>query len=91
MRPVHIITAAMTNTTPNNANAIAAKYLEGGNIPVIMNTAEEAIQLAVRTLLKVRPEAARIVRIKNTLEITDILVSETLLPDVEANPQMSVV
>ena len=70
------------------ANAITATYLDGANIPVIMNTEEEAIRLAVKSLRRVRPEAARIVRIKNTLELTHITVSEPMLPEVEAHPQM---
>jgi hypothetical protein len=72
------------------ANAITATYLDGANIPVIMNTEEEAIRLAVKSLRRVRPEAARIVRIKNTLELTHIMVSEPMLPEVEAHPQMKV-
>ena len=70
------------------ANAITATYLDGANIPVIMNTEEEAIRLAVKSLRRVRPEAARIVRIKNTLELTHITVSEPMLPEVETHPQM---
>ncbi len=72
------------------ANAITATYLDGGNIPVIMNTEDEAIRLAVKSLRRVRPEAARIVRIKNTLELTRIAVSEPMLPEVKAHPQMKV-
>jgi hypothetical protein len=73
------------------ANAITATYLDGANIPVIMNTEEEAIRLAVKSLRRVRPEAARIVRIKNTLELTHITVSEPMLPEVEAHPQMKTI
>jgi hypothetical protein len=70
------------------ANLITATYLDGGFIPMIMNTEEEAIRLAVKTLRRVKPMAARVVRIQNTLELTDIWVSEPMLPDVEAHPQM---
>jgi len=70
------------------ANVITATYLDGACIPIIMNTEEEAIRLAVKTLRKIRPENARIVRIKNTLELTDIMVSEPMLTEVEAHPQM---
>ena len=70
------------------ANTITATYLDGGFIPIIMNTEEEAVRLAVKTLRRVRPENARIVRIKNTLELNHIEVSEPLMPLVEAHPQM---
>ena len=70
------------------ANVITGTYLDGSAIPMIMNTEEEAIRLAAKTLRKVRPQDARIVRIKNTLELTDIYVSEALAAEVEAHPQM---
>ncbi|MBW1698017.1 MAG: DUF2088 domain-containing protein [Deltaproteobacteria bacterium] len=73
------------------ANLITATYLDGASIPMIMNTEEEAIRLAVKTLRRVRPQNARIVRIKNTLELTRIMVSEPMLTQVEAHPQMKAV
>jgi hypothetical protein len=73
---------------PTYANLITATYLDGAAIPVIMNTEEEAVRLAVKTLRRVRPQNARIVRIKNTLELTHIEVSEPLLSLVEDHPQM---
>jgi len=70
------------------ANTITATYLDGAFIPMLMNTEEEAVQLAVKSLRRVRPEDARIVRIKNTLELTHIEASAPLLPQVLAHPQM---
>jgi hypothetical protein len=68
------------------ANIIASTYLDGGCIPMIMNTDQEAIQLAVKTVVRVKPQDCKIVRIRNTLELTDIHVSEPLLAQVRANP-----
>ncbi len=70
------------------ANIITSTYLDGGAIPIIMNTDEEAIRLAVKTVVRVKPEDARIVRIANTLEVVDIHVSEPMLPLVKANPSL---
>ena len=72
------------------ANVITGAYLDGAAIPMIMNTEAEAIRLAVKTLRRVRPEDARIVHIKNTLELTEIAVSEPLRAQVEAHPQMQI-
>ena len=72
------------------ANVITGSYLDGAAIPMIMNTEEEAIRLSVKTLRRVRPQDARIVHIKNTLELTEIVVSEPLTAQVEAHPQMQV-
>ena len=73
---------------PTYANIITSTYLDGAAIPMIMNTDEEAVRLAVKTLRKIKPQDARIVHIKNTLELTEIDVSEPLMKDVEAHPNM---
>jgi hypothetical protein len=70
------------------ANVIAATLLDGAAIPMIMNTDREAVQLAAKTVVRMQPKDTRIVHIPNTLEIIDIMVSEPLLPYVEANPSM---
>jgi len=68
------------------ANVIASTYLDGAVIPMIMNTDEEAIRLAIKTVVRVKPQDCRIVRIRNTLELVDIHVSEPLMREVRANP-----
>ncbi|UCH49498.1 MAG: DUF2088 domain-containing protein [Betaproteobacteria bacterium] len=70
------------------ANIITSTYLDGGAIPIIMNTDQEAIQLAVKTVVRVKPEDTKIVRIATTLDVVDIHVSEPMLPFIEANPSM---
>ncbi len=69
------------------ANVIAATLLDGACIPMIMNTDREAVQLALKTLPRTLPEEATLVHIANTLEISEIDVSENLLPYVRANPE----
>jgi hypothetical protein len=68
------------------ANIIASTYLDGGMIPMIMNTDQEAIQLAVKTVVRVKPQDCKVVRIRTTLDLMDIHVSEPLLAQVRANP-----
>jgi hypothetical protein len=72
-------------------NAIASAYLDSALIPIVMPTERAAIQLAVKTVPRVKPEAARIVRIRDTLTLGEIAVSETLRPVVEADPALTVV
>jgi hypothetical protein len=67
------------------ANVIASTLLDGGAIPMIMNTDKEAIALAVKTLNRVAPQNCKIVRIRNTLDLVDIQVSEPLLDYIRAN------
>jgi hypothetical protein len=52
---------------------------------MIMNNDEEAIRLAVKTVVRTKPQDCKIVRIRNTLELTDIHVSEPLMSQVRAN------
>jgi hypothetical protein len=73
---------------PTYANIITSTYLDGAAIPMIMNTDADAVRLAVKTLRKIKPQDARIVHIKNTLELIDIEVSEPLMAQVEAHPNM---
>jgi hypothetical protein len=70
------------------ANIITSTYLDGAAIPIIMNTDQEAIQLVAKTVVRVKPEDTKIVRIATTLDVLDIHVSETMLPFIKANPSM---
>ena len=68
------------------ANVITSMYLDGAAIPIIMNDDKAAIQLAVKTVVRVKPEDAKIVRISTTLEVMDLHISENLLPYIKSNP-----
>jgi hypothetical protein len=68
------------------ANIIASTYLDGGMIPMIMNTDQDAIALAVKTVVRVKPQDCKVVRIRTTLDLVDIHVSEPLMAQVRANP-----
>ena len=68
------------------ANVITSMSLGGAAIPIIMNTDQDAISLAVKTVVRVKPEACRIVRIRNTLDLAEIEVSEAMLAEVKAKP-----
>jgi hypothetical protein len=68
------------------ANIITSMNLDGGAIPMVMNSEQEAVQLAVKTVVRVKPRDCRIVRVRNTLELAQIQVSEPLLAEVRARP-----
>lgn len=70
------------------ANVITSAYLDGALIPMLMNNDREAIAVAVKTTVRVKPAEAKIVRIRNTLSLIEIEVSEPLLPLVRANPAL---
>ncbi|MGQ7848071.1 lactate racemase domain-containing protein [Granulosicoccus sp. 3-233] len=71
-------------------NAITATIPGPAKLPIIMNSDREAIAVALKTCNRTTVDNARIVRIRNTLEISHIRVSPALLPDVDSHPQLSV-
>lgn len=68
------------------ANVITAGNLDGAAIPIVMNSDHDAIALAVKTVVRVKPEDCRIVRIRNTLHLSEIEVSAPMLDEVRAQP-----
>ena len=72
-------------------NTVTATILDPAKIPLVMNSDREALALALRTCNRVTHQSARIVRIKNTMELNRIMVSETCLPEVETNKDLSIV
>jgi hypothetical protein len=68
------------------ANIITSANLDGAAIPMVMNNDRDAISLAVKTVVRVKPHDCRIVRIRNTLQLSEIQVSEPLLQLVRADP-----
>lgn len=70
------------------ANVITSMNLDGAAIPIIMNTDREAIALAIKTVVRTQPEQCRVVRIKNTLSLGEIEVSQNMLEGVRDNPKL---
>ncbi|MBI1397376.1 MAG: DUF2088 domain-containing protein [Betaproteobacteria bacterium] len=68
------------------ANIITSTNLDGGAIPIIMNTDRDAVSLAVKTVVRVKPENCRIVRVRNTLHLGEIEVSAAMLDEVRRQP-----
>ena len=64
------------------ANAIALKSFEDCKIPLIASDEEEAIRIAMASLRDADPEHLRIVRIKDTLHLSEFYVSQACLKDV---------
>ncbi len=69
------------------ANVITSMNLDGGAIPIVMNNDHDAIALAVKTVVRVKPENCRIVRIRNTLHLGEIEVSNVMLEAVRSQPE----
>ena len=70
------------------ANDIALGCLDDCKIPLVAADEEEAIQVAVKVLRDNDPEKLKIVRIRDTLHMEEIQVSEDLLDVVRADPRL---
>ena len=73
------------------ANVVASSKLEGGKIPIPMKDGDQAVRLALKTLNGIDPIKARVVRIKNTLKLAEIYVSEAMLKDVDENSMLEAI
>jgi hypothetical protein len=68
--------------TSTYINAITARDLFGVKVPLTANSDKEAIGLALN-IIKKRASDVRLVRIKNTLKLSEILVSETIYKEIK--------
>ena len=72
-------------------NAITSGVTEAAKVPMAFETDREAIQVALGMIGLTPPEKATVVRIKNTLLLTEMDVSEALLPLVKTHDRLSIV
>ena len=70
-------------------NGLTACSPAGCKMPATLDSAQEAIAVALSCLGLDRVEDARVVRIKNTLKITEVDVSENLLDEVAKRDDLS--
>ena len=69
-------------------NTITSNRLNGGRIPLYENTDRDALLLAIRTCDDIDFAAPRVVRIRNTLCLDRIQISETLYNDIKDRPDV---
>jgi hypothetical protein len=71
-------------------NALTAIAPEKGKVPPVLPNDREALSAALHSLGIWEPETVRVVRIKNTLSLHNIWVSEGLLPEVKERGGMEI-
>ena len=72
-------------------NILTSGCIEVARIPVIMANDKEALQAAVHTCFDIDKTKPKIVRIKNTLSISELYISEELIPEAKAHPDIEIV
>jgi hypothetical protein len=75
---------------PTLINSITACAPAGAKIPATYDTDREAIEAALSCIGLTPPEQARVVRIRNTLMLAEIEVSEAFLPEIARRPELAV-
>ena len=69
-------------------NAVIAHMLSSCKIPIIMENDKEAIQVCIKTCENIDKGNVRLIRIKDTLHMEHIMISEALLNDAASNPNI---
>jgi hypothetical protein len=75
---------------PTYVNALTACSPGGPKLPAVLDTAHEAIAVALSCLGLDRTEDARVVRIQNTLRLTEVEVSESFAADLAGRDDLTV-
>jgi hypothetical protein len=84
-RLVHALDLEKTYT-----NALTAISPEKAAIPMYLETDRECIEACLNTIGMVKPEAARVVRIKNTAALKMLSISRALEDVVVSNPDLDI-
>ena len=71
-------------------NSLTARTVNGCRIPMIMENDFDAVRAGVKTAPAVDYDAIRMVRIRNTLRLEEMEISEALLAEAQANPRLTV-
>jgi len=78
------------NLVETYANLLTSTTAAAAKIPMILRNDRQAIQAAVKTALIGDPRKARMARIKNTLSLSRMQISENLIQEAKANPKIAV-
>lgn len=71
-------------------NVVTATMLNGGKLPVYANNDRDAILICIRTCNGIDFNKAKVVRIRSTAEMEDILVSESLLDELKGRDDVEI-
>lgn len=72
------------------ANAVTATVIQAGAIPMYAENDRDALRLAIRTCNGIDFDHARVVRIKNTLEVSEFSVSESLAEELRSRDDIQI-
>ena len=71
-------------------NQLTSRVVASGRIPMVMDSDRRAIQAAIRTCCNIDETNVRLVRIKNTADLTEIMISPALFEEAGAHPRIEI-
>lgn len=69
-------------------NSVTSTSLGFAKIPVIVDSDWAAIALCIRSCTQIQKDKPRIIRIKNTLELSEFEISEAMIPEMKGNMEI---
>jgi hypothetical protein len=81
--------AAKIDPVPTQINCITAMTPEKARLPIALPTDREAIATALTTVGPIEAWEARVIRIKNTLELEELQVSAALMDELKGRPDIT--
>lgn len=71
-------------------NVMTSTFLRGAKIPVVMRNDEYALKFGIHTCNAPDPSDIRIVRIQDTLHVSEIMISEAVYNEIKEDPRYTV-
>lgn len=78
------------NYAETYCNVLTSTSASAAKLPMVMRSDVQAVQAAIKICLAPDPNQVRLIRIKNTLSMDQILVSENLISELQINSQTQV-
>lgn len=72
-------------------NTLTATFTQRAMIPITLKNDREVISIALQSIGHLDFQKAKIIRIKNTLNLTEIQVSSSVLDEILANPRVQLI
>ncbi len=79
------------DSSVTSINVITAMTPEKGRIPIVLQSDKEAVDAALNTIGAIAPENARLVHIKNTLEMGELAISEAFLQETKRRADIKII
>lgn len=70
-------------------NCITGGHSQAAALPIAFDTDREVLRHALTTIGMTPPEKARLVQIRNTLDLSEVLISEAHLPQLRERPDLT--